>query len=106
MRSTSPHDIPSEASNCIRLMSLHVPRQWCCRQVGYKPSYRDAGGLDEDMDWNRQKVSQSAYTSWRDAEPVSTGTRLGLGEYLLGHEPEIGDEQETSIDEDEDNLHL
>lgn len=58
-----------------------------------------------------KKHGVSGFTSWRDAEPLSTDVSIdddilgGLDDYLLGQEPDVEQEDDNEVD-DEDDMRL
>lgn len=55
----------------------------------------------------KKKPGPSGFTSWRDAEPLSTDDDIlgGLDDYLLGQEPDVEQDDGDEVD-DEDDLRL
>jgi hypothetical protein len=76
--------------------------------VDYAPSYRVGNSLDDHRrtKGHKKESKLSGYTSWKDAEPLSTDDGLGLGDlddYLLDQDIEEDDED---VIDDEDELTL
>ena len=89
----------------LNLVLLCVTSQLRGLQVDYAPSYRVGNGLDDHRKMKKRKKESnpSGYTSWKDAEPLSTDDGLGLGgldDYLIGQDIEE-DYEDVIYDEDE-----